>query len=232
MDGTIWSDNDLYSLPGRGGDHIWAFKGAAPPRASAATGKTSIVNKKQYKEYKSNFMLQDCLHTAEEIMANGALAYSGGVYSQTADAAHSPFGETTKKNRNLAIARAGLLTSDAAASPNVGEAFVIVRKNPAAVGASPYHAAGVVAVDGADRFTLEQSASGTDAHKRRLALGMYDVYSVGDVNGQSFHTRHSVDYNDGVTFVLQNNGTVPFKTFAQRDAWRATHKKTKAMFFK
>jgi len=207
---------------------MWARNDKAPPRASKPTGNNIVIHGHQYDEYRSRYMLTDCLHTAEEIMANGTLGYAQGVYSETADMLQDPFGQTDAKNRKLAKARAALGTSNAAADPNVGEAFVIVRKNPPAANKSPYHAAAVVAADGTDRFTLEQSAGGVDAHKRALALGMYDVYSVGDVSGQSFHTRHSGVYNDGVTFVIQNNGTAKVKTFANRDAWRAKNKKTAA----
>jgi hypothetical protein len=227
----LWSDNDLYFLPGGGGDHLWALSTAAAPLASNATGGNTTIDKKKYNEYKSSFLLQDCLHTAEEIMAGGTLKYGAGVYSKTADAAGTAFGETAAKNRAIATARAALVTSNAAAAPGVGQAFVIARKKAPGADESPYHAAAVVAVDGTDRFTLEQSANGVDAHKRALAVGSYDVYSDNDAQGTSFHTRHAGTYANGVTFVLRNNGTARVDTFANRDTWRDTHKATAAGTF-
>jgi hypothetical protein len=224
----LWSDNDLYYLPKGGGDHLWALSTAAAPRASNATGLNIMIDKRKYNEYKSTYLLTDCLHTAEEIMTGGTLNYGVKVYSKTADAAGNAFGDTPAKNRAIATARAALVTSNAAAAPAVGQAFVIARKKAPGGGESPYHAAAVVAVDGTDRFTLEQSASGTDAHKRALEVGSYDVYSDNDAHGKSFHTRHSGTYADGVTFVLRDNGTAAVKTFANRDTWQDTHKATAA----
>ncbi|HEY0752992.1 MAG TPA: hypothetical protein VGD98_03370 [Ktedonobacteraceae bacterium] len=67
-----------------------------------------------------------------------------------------------------------------------------------------YHAAGVVAVDGNDRITVEVLAGIADAQKRK-DRGMFHMYTVSDAH-RSFHATWHTDphLNAGpVTIVIE-----------------------------
>jgi hypothetical protein len=233
LKGEIWSDNDLYFLQNAADDYIWALNTAPAPRASIATGFTDTRATKIYGSYKSASFLKDCLHTAEEIMADGPLQFGAGVYSDAV--AGQPFGESDAKNIALATALAAGKGVDAAASPALGQSYAIVRQAATIGNQSPYHAAAIVAVDGTDHFTLEQNAGGDgiDADQKTLDTGIYYVYSTNDTNGKSFHTRHSPTYANGVTFALKASAAaVPAKTFATRNKWHADYPTKLANKFK
>jgi len=112
---------------------------------------------------------------------------------------------------------------DSAANPSVGQAFLIVERNwvsnamhgggqvnpddpasgPGGPLGFPYHAAAVVAEDGADKVTLEGMAGSSDAQDTDPRQpGMFDMYAV---NGgtSSFHGRHGGSFSNPITIVIK-----------------------------
>ena len=130
------------------------------------------------------------MHTAEEIGADKKLQpgkVQSKVHGKRKQGKSVPFGESDDDNIEAAEAYA----LDDRAAPKVGQAYVIVNKEWPGGVKYPYHAAGVVAVDGKDRVTLEVCAGSQDA-KSRNTYGKYSMYTTGSGAGDKFHS-HWVD---------------------------------------
>ncbi|WP_263455621.1 DUF4157 domain-containing protein [Streptomyces sp. LS1784] len=167
----------------------------------------------QYFEYvPDGLFLADCAHTAEEVMHGRSLKYS----ETEQEAAEAPvvskfrgitgdadedllFGEGNEENIGAAKKYAGRRGGAGQGpnhleSPEVGQAFVTVETsldkegNPNNASGWPFHVAAVVAVDGGDRITLEQTASERDAKPGDGRQGIFDMYGVGNKT-TSFHAR-------------------------------------------
>jgi hypothetical protein len=142
----------------------------------------------------------------------------------TAGVAGQPFGVSNRDNVNAARGYAAHRPGGAAAhgseQPGPGQAFAIVetswtatppRSNSRPKGPSgfPYHAAAVVAVDGGDQITLEQSAGVTDAQPGNGTEGIFDMYTAGQGPGgqaipRSFHGRHAVNFTvNAITITIE-----------------------------
>ena len=172
------------------------------------------INGQLYHEYQTRrYFLRDCLHTAEEIINNrpGELPSadelgpdapaSAGLHSRIkgpSKGAYRKFGRGDDENIELAQEFPGPKDHDAA--PGLGEAFVTLATLPRKTAMSPYHAAGVVAIDGNDRVTLEEwDAAGL------AGLGGAAIYRVGDTTN-SFHAywhRNYFSEHEPVTVVVR-----------------------------
>ncbi|MFF4381208.1 DUF4157 domain-containing protein [Kitasatospora sp. NPDC001547] len=174
----------------------------------------------RYFEYvPDGLFLADCAHTAEEVMHGRALKYA----ETDEEAAEAPvvskfrgvtddtggdllFGEGNEENiaaaKKYAGRRQGGMTQapNHLESPEAGQAFVTVETsldeegNPNNASGWPFHVAAVVAVDGGDRITLEQTASERDAKPGDGRQGIFDMYGVADKK-TSFHARGRKDNN-------------------------------------
>jgi hypothetical protein len=219
------SANSLYVLPGRtesDANWVWVHPEAPAPRYCQATGRTTTIKGVTYNVYQPTALfLEDCLHTAEEVMHQQTLR-GGQDASQTA--AGRPFGISDAANveaaRHYAANRPDGRApgDDGGERPIPGQAFAIVETNwstnppgpddvPLGSRGFPYHAAAVVAVDGDDQLTLEQTAGSTDAQAGQGARGIFDMYMAGQAGGaplpRSFHGRHADSFTKGaITITL------------------------------
>jgi hypothetical protein len=194
------SQNDLYFVTGAG-LYVKKNVGAPAPRYCHAT-----VDKigDYIKHEGDHSFLKDCLHTAEEIMASATIDYEGpGVVrsKSTLALAITDIGESDAQN--IAIAKDAQTRHAAAvneyAAPNAGEAFMIVETGK--IRDYPYHAAGVVAVDGTDRVTLEMFAGSADAKdSERKYNGKFGMYGGA---GQSFHEEYSGAFTTPITIAIK-----------------------------
>ncbi|MEU9097479.1 DUF4157 domain-containing protein [Streptomyces sp. NPDC048361] len=216
------SQTGKYALRGASGSdqyELYARSDVPAPRyCEEATGRRrTTIGDAQYIPYAPlKSFLEDCSHSAEEVMHAQALemgqdasTFKGGGL----------FGESDKKNvdraREYAQNRPG---GDHNEAPDAGEAFSIVEtewkgKTPQNSTRWPYHVAGVVAQDGSDRITVEQTAGSTDADPTVGVAGIFDIYQSASEIGQrlpeSFHGRHGKSFSQGaitVTLVPINVG--------------------------
>jgi len=219
--GTKWkgriSENGQYIL--RGGlngkwlaDEVWVREGSPAPRYCTVTGNTNTYNGAQYTEYVPNSkFLEDCLHTAEEVMHERWLE-QGNLNSRVAGT-NTPFGNSDAENIAAATAHAGSRMGDNhQESPGVGQAFAVVETDyqgdvPQNESRYPYHAAAVVARDGRDAITLEVSAGEEDAEERDQKGNFY-IYEVSSGEQEhapnSFHTRQGEYFTrNAITIVIE-----------------------------
>ncbi|MBD0671942.1 DUF4157 domain-containing protein [Streptomyces sp. CBMA156] len=194
---------------------IWVREDATEiPKGCRRSNAPSLsYDGSQYLEYvPDGLFLADCAHTAEEVMHGRSLKYS----ETEQEAAEAPvvskfrgitgdsgedllFGEGNEENIGAAKKYAGRREGTGQGpnhqeSPEVGQAFVTVETsldeegNPGNASGWPFHVAAVVAVDGGDRITLEQTASERDAKPGDGRQGIFDMYGVGNKT-TSFHAR-------------------------------------------
>ena len=184
------------------GGQLWVHAAATAPKACTQTIDTMRPKGKgaYYQWVGATSFLKDCLHTAEEIMAGKTFSYEkGGIRSQSRDSKEA-IGVSDAKNQRIALALAkGGGSVDAGADPAAGEAYLIVEVG--ALKTYPYHAAGVVAVDGTDRVTLEMFAGTQDAKdSERKFPGKFEMYGSG---AQSFHNTYAGAFTTPTTIVLR-----------------------------
>ncbi|MEE1928485.1 DUF4157 domain-containing protein [Streptomyces sp. TRM 70351] len=141
----------------------------------------------------SRYVLNDCLHAAEELINNrvGQLAYGEGEYSRIT----TTYGQGTRsekfgqsEQRNVQQARRYPGPSNHAAAPQPGQAFVILASDTGEEEMSPFHAAAVIGRDGNDCVTLEVwSSPGTStAFARAYTIGSADASFHGYWENQYF----------------------------------------------
>jgi hypothetical protein len=181
---------------------VWVRDGVAAPQFLRPVPNAPVVTlaKQAYHEHVPLFApLQDCLHAAEEII-NGRQLQENGVHSMV-PSINRPFGVGDRENVEAATAAGGVQGAavDIHADPGVGQAFVVVNLRLAA-GSYPYHAAAVVAADGNDRITLEQTRQVADNQTPSRTFGETQIYTVG--GARSFHTKMQEMYPDGRTIVI------------------------------
>lgn len=201
------SENELYFVP-EGGQFIYAQH---IPLTCHETGASDYVsyNGKTYKKCLPRIQFyQDCLHTAEEIINQVYLEPHKGTYSRES-ITNRVFGQNDEKNKEIAIqslttAQATGAAINDTANPSVGQAYVIVNldfprwKKKADY---PYHAAAVVATDGADRVTIEVFAGSTDAASRSID-GNFAMYTVGG-SGLTFHDAWNYLFKNAITITIK-----------------------------
>ncbi len=179
---------------------LYVHPEAEEPRYCTAELETVTYNGTKYVQYQPvRRFLRDCLHTAEEIIYDKPLEL-GKDYTHVEG---ELFGKSEAENIRIANARRGQPNADGLANPDYKEAYVIVSTSAGSL--YPYHAAAVVAIDGADTVTLEVFARGTDARQDdRSASGRFEMYS--DTGATSFHSVWSANVNfagtNPVTMVL------------------------------
>jgi Domain of unknown function (DUF4157) len=205
------SESGLFAIVD-GERQIWARPGV---RVSGAlirnpAGDRTIAGQ-PYLEYQiSNWILKDCLHTAEEII-NGlpgqlhsardldlvGAGPSEGRYSRIkADTGRwRQFGGSEEQNITNARAFGGPNNADAA--PGLGEAFVILATLPRTQQMSPYHAGAVVGIDGSDRVTLEEwdlrgEVSRGEAHMYKVGSARRSFHGVWGAEGRYFGAHEPI----------------------------------------
>lgn len=206
---------------------LWVRTGATPPHYCKAEGKSREVNGNEYQSYVPNSKFYaDCVQTAEEVMHGRRLALGGDEdapimsrFSRTGhDFGAGDEGEGGNVEGALEYAAGRRGKNSAAANrrerPAVSQAYAMVEtayrsdedeegnrsRIPANASGFPYHAAAVVAADGDDQITLEQTASTKDAGKRN-ANGWFSVYRVGDEH-LSFYAQQKASFSKGAVAVV------------------------------
>ncbi|MFB7234419.1 DUF4157 domain-containing protein [Streptomyces sp. NPDC056269] len=225
---------------------IWGSVNAAVPRYCSPTEQQNVTLTIQvgndtltgvYTEYEpESAFLADCSHTAEEIMHRKRLQMGQDASRISGGAVFGGEGHNGNVREALAYARrrgAG----NGEERPNPGEAFSIIETmwdmrdadhedaSPSNASGWPYHVAAVVALDGDDRITIEQTAGSSDAVQNQGYEGIIDIYTSGSLAGgaalpASFHGRHGGAFSQGaVTVTLapidegrlrQERGTRPY----------------------
>jgi hypothetical protein len=200
--GPGWrSESETFVLLENEDSHVYRLIGPrAQLRFCRATGRKKMFGGRLYTEHEPRMeFLRDCLHTAEEIMAQRELELNV-TRSQVVGSEGGLFGQTRKLN----IANARLVPPEernAGATPGRGQAYVIVETGK--IKEYPYHAAAVIAEDGDDRVTIEVEAEAQHARQdERHERGRFEIYSVTDPD-QSFHTQHSPEYTRPITVVIE-----------------------------
>ncbi|MFE6815064.1 DUF4157 domain-containing protein [Streptomyces sp. NPDC057677] len=225
---------------------IWGSVNAAEPRYCRPTEQQNVTLTIQvgndtltgvYTEYEpASAFLADCSHTAEEIMHRKRLQMGQDASRISGGAVFGGEGHNGNVREALAYAwRRG--AGNGEERPNPGQAFSIIETmwdmddadhedaSPSNESGWPYHVAAVVAVDGDDRITIEQTAGSSDAVQNQGYEGIIDIYTSGSLAGgaalpDSFHGRHGGAFSQGaVTVTLapinegglrQERGTRPY----------------------
>ncbi|MFD9240801.1 DUF4157 domain-containing protein [Streptomyces sp. NPDC059556] len=206
---------------------IWGRADAAVPRYCRATGQRNVPLTIQvgdqtlngvYTEYEPlSAFLADCSHTAEEIMHRRRLQMGQDASRIRGGAVFGGEGHNGNVQEALAYARRRR-GGDGEERPNPGEAFSIIETrwnmddadheyaSPSNASGWPYHVAAVVAMDGDDRITIEQTAGSSDAVQNQGYEGIIDIYTSGSLAGgaalpASFHGRHGGAFSQGAVTV-------------------------------
>jgi Domain of unknown function (DUF4157) len=186
------SAGGLFAVSSADPTSVWIRVGTAQNAFSPALHPTNtpaqdLFGTGNYQEHElARNILDDCLHTAEEIMHNavGELADGNLNSSVRTSAGLKPFGTSDESNRERADDFQG--ATDRHANPVVGQSYLMIAMNPGDSVMSQYHAAAVVGLDGADTVTMEAFAgSGQTAADPR-------TYTIGTVN--SFHDYWTGNY--------------------------------------
>ncbi|MFI9271545.1 DUF4157 domain-containing protein [Kitasatospora sp. NPDC052896] len=195
-DAMTVSSGGLFAVAADGPTSVWVRVGTSEENVSPALRPThaqpqNLFGTGDYQEYQlARQILDDCLHTAEEIMHNAVGELADGANSNIRTTAGTKaFGVTDESNRERAAAFRG--EPDRRAAPVVGQAYVMVALNPGETVMSQYHAAAVVGVDGTDTVTLEAFAgSGQTAPDPRT----YTVNSTASFHDYWTDGYYSVHY--------------------------------------
>ncbi|OKJ63440.1 hypothetical protein AMK27_11095 [Streptomyces sp. CB02009] len=224
---------------------IWGSVNAAVPRYCRPTEQQNVTltihvgNQPltgAYTEYEpESAFLADCSHTAEEIMHRRRLQMGQDASRIRGGAVFGGEGHNGNVQEALAYAwRRG--AGNGEERPNPGEAFSIIETmwdmddadhehaSPSNESGWPYHVAAVVAVDGDDRITIEQTAGSSDAVQNQGYEGIIDIYTSGSLAGgaalpASFHGRHGGAFSQGavtVTLAPINEGRLRQERGARR----------------
>jgi len=179
---AILSSSGQYLILDNDKSHLYVRHDVGAPRYCKPSGGPSVTySGTAYTQYEpvAKF-LRDCLHSAEEIIWNTVLKL-GEVRTKVGNA---EFGDSEDGNIAIAKAHRDAPGANQHASPVVGQAYALVSTVPDSK--YPYHAAGVLAVDGNDRVTLEVFAGAEDAQQdEREESGSFEMYST--VPGETFH---------------------------------------------
>ncbi|MEK2495483.1 DUF4157 domain-containing protein [Kitasatospora purpeofusca] len=197
------SANGVFAVP-NDATSIWIRVSAPGGSYSPALRPTSTAQQalfggtELYQEHElARNILDDCLHTAEEIMHNavGELADGANSNVRTSDGLKA-FGMSDEQNRDRAGDFQG--ATDRNASPVVGQSYLMLAMNPGEEIMSQYHAAAVVGMDGQDTVTMEAFAGSGQTAANPM------TYTIGTV--ASFH-----DYWTGA-YYTPNYPAVTMKT--------------------
>jgi hypothetical protein len=192
----LLSENGNYFV---GGGNLYVKKGATAPHYCIGPTDTLVKDYGKY-EGKSSF-LKDCLHTAEEIMGGKTFRYDIPATRSQSRETNDNIGDSDPKNilAAQAVSNSYAGKTNENADPGVGEGYLIVETGN--VQAYPYHAAGVVAVDGADRVTLEMFAGVKEANDdERKYPGKFNMYSA---SPNSFHEAFEKVFDNPITIVIK-----------------------------
>ena len=161
---------------------VWIRVGTAqnafsPALRPTVTPTQDLFGTGAYQEYQlARNILDDCLHTAEEIMHNAVGELQDGQLNSSVrtTAGLKPFGTSDESNRERAGAFDG--ATDGHASPVVGQSYLMIAMNPGDAVMSQYHAAAVVGMDGTDgdhggfRRQPPDNRGSQDVHDRHGSL--------------------------------------------------------------
>ncbi|WP_329587100.1 DUF4157 domain-containing protein [Kitasatospora sp. NBC_01250] len=189
------SAGGLFAVVADEPDSVWVKAGTPAANVSPALRRTTtepqdLFGTGNYQEYQlAREILDDCLHTAEEIMHNAVGELGDGANSniRTNDGTKA-FGVSDESNRERAADFKG--EPDRRAAPVVGQAYVMVAMNPGEEEMSQYHAAAVVGVDGADTLTLEAFAGSGQTTPDPRTYTIASTASFHDVWSGGYYARN------------------------------------------
>ncbi|MFI8341172.1 DUF4157 domain-containing protein [Streptomyces sp. NPDC085639] len=198
------SANGVFAVPSDDATSIWIRVSGPAGSYSPALRPTSTAQQalfggtELYQEHElARNILDDCLHTAEEIMHNAVGELADGANSNVRTSAGlKAFGMSDEQNRDRAGDFQGATDRDA--SPVVGQSYLMLAMNPGEQIMSQYHAAAVVGMDGQDTVTMEAFAGSGQTSANPM------TYTIGTV--ASFH-----DYWTGAYYTPNHPG-VTMKT--------------------
>ncbi|MFE3518261.1 DUF4157 domain-containing protein [Streptomyces sp. NPDC059166] len=191
VDMTV-SAGGLFAVPDGATTSVWVRVGTPQNAVSPAlrptnTPQQDLFGDGAYQEHQlARNILDDCLHTAEEIMHNAVGELAGDNLNSSVRTAGGlkPFGTSDELNRERAGAYAG--ATDRHADPVVGQSYLMIAMNPGDNVMSQYHAAAVVGLDGADTVTMEAFAGSNQTTPDPM------TYTIGSVS--SFHDYWTGQY--------------------------------------
>lgn len=178
--------------------------------------------KDTFERYQLQPGVRDCAHNAEEFQHGTELrppSKSRYTLASKEKVTGEVFGYSDEDN--IAVSRKARQNNPQAvghhADPQPGESYGIIRQHEPKEGESPYHFAPVVARDGRQTITAEQTATTEDGKKRDTYPTM-DMYSVGS-NKDSFQARYGRRNGygtDAITVTTQKWGPETFKDGAKK----------------
>ncbi|WP_292794745.1 DUF4157 domain-containing protein [Nostoc sp. NMS7] len=205
--GTL-SEKGKYFLPEEPIQSPTIYATSEPSNCIRVSNSTYDFNNETYASYKpKNQYLDDCLHTAEEIVNGKILQYGTSTYSKET-ITKRVFGQ--KEGINIEIAKKAKDLSSGSINENANaqkdNAYVIVdtdwETKPSK--RSPFHAAGVIGVDGSDHITMEVFAAGGSTTDRNTDAKL-SMYTIGS-GKNSFHgywSSHYFQSYETITIVIK-----------------------------
>ncbi|MGW4747259.1 eCIS core domain-containing protein [Streptomyces sp. NPDC004290] len=194
--GMTVSANGVFAVPNGDATSIWVRVNAPAGSYSPALRPTSTAQQalfggtEMYQEHElARNILDDCLHTAEEIMHNAVGELADGANSNVRTSAGlKAFGMSDEQNRERAGDFQG--ATDRNASPTVGQSYLMLAMNPGEEIMSQYHAAAVVGMDGQDTVTMEAFAGSGQTVANPMAYTIGTVSSFHDYWTGEYYTPH------------------------------------------
>ncbi|WNG45378.1 hypothetical protein F0U60_15655 [Archangium minus] len=171
-----------------------------------------------FERYQFQKGVKDCVHNAEEFLHGGPLPTKHKPNEYTLASKEKVTGEVFgySNDDNIAVSQSAKQKKPGAvnhhANPEPGEAYGIIRQQEPGENQSPFHFAPVVAKDGKQTITAEQTAGTTDATARNTYPTM-DMYRVGDKE-DSFKARFGTAEGygkDAIVVTTQKWGPQTFK---------------------
>ncbi|MEV6264219.1 DUF4157 domain-containing protein [Streptomyces sp. NPDC051784] len=194
---------------------VWVRVGTPQNSVSPALRPTNsppqdLFGNGAYQEHQlARNILDDCLHTAEEIMHNAVGELAGENLNSSVRTAGGlkPFGTSDELNRQRAGAYSG--ATDRHADPVVGQSYLMIAMNPGDNVMSQYHAAAVVGLDGADTVTMEAFAGSNQTTADPMTYTIGTVASFHDYWTGQYYTPGSYPGVTMRTVVIVRRGRGP-----------------------
>ncbi|QRN94329.1 hypothetical protein JRI60_35075 [Archangium violaceum] len=187
----------------------------------AKSPTTYTHGKDTFERYQFQKGVKDCAHNAEEFQHGSPLPtkHKNNEYTLASKekVTGDVFGYTDEDN--IAVSKQAKKQNPKAvdhhADPQPGESYGIIRQNEPGKNQSPFHFAPVVAKDGKQTVTAEQTAGTNDATARNTYPTM-DMYRVGDKQ-DSFKARYGTSEGYGKDSIVVTTQKWGPQTFQEGD---------------
>lgn len=171
-----------------------------------------------FERYQFQKGVKDCAHNAEEVQHGRPLPTKHKDDEYTLASKEKVTGQVFgySDENNIAVSQQAKKKDPKAvnhnADPQPGESYGLIRQHEPGKDQSPFHFAPVVARDGRQTITAEQTAGSTDATARNTYPTM-DMYRVGDKQ-ESFKARYGTEDGygkDSIAVTTQKWGPQTFR---------------------